>query len=143
MGSIVSATLEIYRAALRVLLPTPSKAHYVFSLRDFARVIHGCCLIHKDAVENRKTFLRYGYILKQQLLCIFNLYRLYKSFTPDYGFMKCCESSVTGLSTRMIPTGCTTCCVNASAATFVKISTLCSNISVVLMAKYVTLCYLT
>ncbi|XP_045030294.1 dynein axonemal heavy chain 7 isoform X2 [Daphnia magna] len=58
VGSIVSATLEIYRAALRVLLPTPSKAHYVFSLRDFARVIHGCCLIQKDAVENRKTFLR-------------------------------------------------------------------------------------
>lgn len=58
VASIVSGTLEIYRAALKVLLPTPSKAHYVFSLRDFARVIHGCCLIHKDAVENRKTFLR-------------------------------------------------------------------------------------
>lgn len=54
----MSGTLEIYRAALRVLLPTPSKSHYVFSLRDFARVIHGCCLINKDAVENRKTFLR-------------------------------------------------------------------------------------
>ncbi len=58
VGSIVSGTLEIYRAALRVLLPTPSKSHYIFSLRDFARVIHGCCLIHKDAVENRKTYLR-------------------------------------------------------------------------------------
>lgn len=58
VGSIVSGTLEIYRAALRMLLPTPSKSHYIFSLRDFARVIHGCCLIHKDSVENRKTFLR-------------------------------------------------------------------------------------
>jgi dynein heavy chain len=58
VGQIVSATLEIYRAALRVLLPTPSKSHYIFNLRDFARVILGCCLVNKDALENRKSFLR-------------------------------------------------------------------------------------
>lgn len=58
VGAIVGATLEIYRAALRVLLPTPSKSHYIFNLRDFARVILGCCLVNKDALENRKAFLR-------------------------------------------------------------------------------------
>ena len=36
---IVKATSHIYEAASASLLPTPSKSHYTFNLRDFARVL--------------------------------------------------------------------------------------------------------
>uniref|UniRef100_A0A672VFG6 Dynein axonemal heavy chain 12 n=1 Tax=Strigops habroptila TaxID=2489341 RepID=A0A672VFG6_STRHB len=57
-NQIVTATLEVYKKAIQNLLPTPTKSHYTFNLRDFARVIHGCLLIKRTSVENKRVMIR-------------------------------------------------------------------------------------
>ncbi|XP_039753870.1 dynein heavy chain 3, axonemal [Pararge aegeria] len=42
---VVAATMEVYKAVTLQFLPTPSKCHYLFNLRDFARVVRGVLLV--------------------------------------------------------------------------------------------------
>jgi dynein heavy chain len=39
------ATLQLYHRCLRDLKPTPAKAHYLFNVRDFFRVVSGVMLV--------------------------------------------------------------------------------------------------
>lgn len=53
--NIISATTELYRSCVSSLLPTPTKSHYTFNLRDFARVVQGILLIRgENAMESKK-----------------------------------------------------------------------------------------
>jgi dynein heavy chain, axonemal len=56
--AVVEATLETYRSAMSVLLPTPAKSHYCFNLRDFSRVVQGVLLCRPSDSFDRSTLTR-------------------------------------------------------------------------------------
>jgi dynein heavy chain len=57
-AKIFSSTLEIYKSAIDQFLPTPTKSHYLFNLRDFARVIFGICMSDKEKLQSQDQAVR-------------------------------------------------------------------------------------
>ncbi|KAG1698535.1 Dynein heavy chain 7, axonemal [Nymphon striatum] len=57
-SKIVSSTQEIYKSVENFLLPTPAKAHYTFNLRDFSKVILGCCLMRPEDIKDESVLIR-------------------------------------------------------------------------------------
>lgn len=39
--SLITASIEVYNTVIKELRPTPAKAHYLFNLRDLAKVMDG------------------------------------------------------------------------------------------------------
>ena len=61
---IVKATSHIYDSAMSSLLPTPSKSHYTFNLRDFARVIFGMTMVGPKEFGKDKIFSNIFFLSK-------------------------------------------------------------------------------
>ncbi|KAM6951542.1 dynein axonemal heavy chain 3 [Aplochiton taeniatus] len=59
LGKImVQATMAVYMDAMDSFLPTPSKSHYIFNLRDFARVIRGVLLCPSTHMQEGDKLIR-------------------------------------------------------------------------------------
>jgi len=50
---LVNGTLTVYQDIQKALLPTPSKSHYTFNLRDLAKVIQGLLMVEPKHVPGR------------------------------------------------------------------------------------------
>lgn len=62
-GTLIDAVMDVYETSMTKLLPTPSKSHYTFNLRDVSRVVQGMLLqqitaISSDEATARKQGLR-------------------------------------------------------------------------------------
>ena len=55
---MVASTMFIYQMACKNFLPMPSKSHYVFNLRDFARVMRGVLLVTSSRMDNTDKLVR-------------------------------------------------------------------------------------
>eukprot|EP00698_Gefionella_okellyi_P019150 TRINITY_DN5834_c0_g2_i1.p1 TRINITY_DN5834_c0_g2~~TRINITY_DN5834_c0_g2_i1.p1 ORF type:complete len:4046 (-),score=1123.04 TRINITY_DN5834_c0_g2_i1:354-12491(-) len=55
---LVHATIEIFKAMKKELRPTPSKLHYIFTMRDLARVQQGMLLATPDCVKTKPEIVR-------------------------------------------------------------------------------------
>ena len=55
---IIHSTLQIYEDLLRSFVPTPTKFHYVFSLRDLSRMVQGLLQTTPERFDTAERFAR-------------------------------------------------------------------------------------
>jgi dynein heavy chain len=55
---IPQALLKVFSSVVEALPPTPTKFHYIFNLRDLARVCEGVCLATSDKVATEHAVAR-------------------------------------------------------------------------------------
>jgi dynein heavy chain len=57
-AGVVAATIEVYSKISQELLPTPSKFHYTFNLRDISKVFQGVLMIRPRKCTLSETFVK-------------------------------------------------------------------------------------
>ncbi|KAJ1537343.1 Dynein heavy chain 2, axonemal, partial [Nowakowskiella sp. JEL0078] len=59
LGDIMThATVEIFHTVVANLLPTPSKIHYLFNLRDISKVFQGLLRAHKEYYDSKDSVIK-------------------------------------------------------------------------------------
>ena len=51
---IIKASVDIYLKAIKDFLPTPSKCHYTFNLRDLSKVVQGMLMVNLENLDNKE-----------------------------------------------------------------------------------------
>ncbi|XP_063790494.1 dynein axonemal heavy chain 3 isoform X2 [Pseudophryne corroboree] len=105
---MIQATMAIYKTAVEKFLPTPSKSHYVFNLRDFSRVVRGVLLCPSTHLQDNDKLIR---------LWIHEVYRVFydRLIDPEdrqifFNMVKettssCFKQSVDKVLSHLAPTG--------------------------------------
>jgi dynein heavy chain, axonemal len=69
---VVMATIDVYNNASKSLLPTPTKLHYLFNLRDVSRVIGGLVMMPASALApGKEGKVKYVRLWVHELLRVF------------------------------------------------------------------------
>ena len=55
---VVAATVGVYERVIEAFLPTPTNSHYLFNLRDIAKVVQGCLAANPRDFDSKESFLR-------------------------------------------------------------------------------------
>jgi dynein heavy chain len=55
---MTQATIEVYEAVTTQLLPTPSKSHYVFNLRDMSKIFQGLLQVSSDSFDTQDSMVK-------------------------------------------------------------------------------------
>jgi dynein heavy chain len=55
---IVSASIQVFATIAKDLLPTPSKSHYTFNLRDLAKVFQGMLMVEQKKINTKEQLAR-------------------------------------------------------------------------------------
>lgn len=56
--TITETTVDLYKNVMITMLPTPTKIHYLFNLRDISKVFQGLLRSHKDYQNTKTSMLR-------------------------------------------------------------------------------------
>ena len=55
---IVSSSSQVFATIIKELLPTPTKTHYTFNLRDLAKVVQGMLMVEPKKVSTKEQLAR-------------------------------------------------------------------------------------
>ncbi|GCB81694.1 hypothetical protein scyTo_0022552, partial [Scyliorhinus torazame] len=59
IGNVITdATIELYNGVVQKFLPTPTKIHYLFNLRDISKIFQGMLRVHKDYHDTKISISR-------------------------------------------------------------------------------------
>lgn len=61
LPKVIDSVLSVYEKVKSELLPTPSKSHYTFNLRDIWRVFQGICSANQKSLTTPQDLLRLWY----------------------------------------------------------------------------------